>query len=581
MRAGARSADRERDTRRSRSRLDGAMDQHSGTPDSERRAGHRHPVAAVLATPALLRVLLAYFIFSTTEWATWIAILVWAYDIGGASAAGLIAVVQLVPATLAAPLAATIGDRIRRDRALALGYLTQAVTMLVVGIALVTDLSNAFVYVAAAAAATSIVLTRPVHNAIIPELADGPEQITASNAATSTVEGVAVFVGPILTGVLLTIWGPGSVFLSLGAASLLSVLLTQHLPLRRTIGGVRRAQSALRDTVAGLRELRRDAAALLLTAVVGAQFVVIGVLDILTVVLGLDILDMGQSGPGILTSALGIGALVGAASTVVLIGRRRLSPAIALGMLGTGLPLALVALTELPAVAWVLLAMSGVGKAFVDVAGRTLLQRTVAPDLLARIFGVQESLLMGGTAIGAAMAPFMVNALGGRTAFVVTGLFLPVVGLMGWVRIRKLDDAAAQPGVGFPLLQGIPMFALLPQPTLERLSRELVPSEFESGATIINQGDEGDRFYVVASGSVDIIKAGVVVATTSEGGYFGEIALLRNIPRTATVRATTDVALYSLQRDPFLEAVTGSSAVHEMADAEAQRRLDEGPSQPH
>jgi MFS family permease len=557
------------------------MDQPSGTPDSERRAGHRHPVAAVLATPALLRVLLAYFIFSTTEWATWIAILVWAYDIGGASAAGLIAVVQLVPATLAAPLAATIGDRIRRDRALALGYLTQAVTMLVVGIALVADLSNAFVYVAAAAAATSIVLTRPVHNAIIPELADGPEQITASNAATSTVEGVAVFVGPILTGVLLTIWGPGSVFLSLGAASLLSVLLTQHLPLRRTIGGVRRAQSALRDTVAGLRELRRDAAALLLTAVVGAQFVVIGVLDILTVVLGLDILDMGQSGPGILTSALGIGALVGAASTVVLIGRRRLSPAIALGMLGTGLPLALVALTELPAVAWVLLAMSGVGKAFVDVAGRTLLQRTVAPDLLARIFGVQESLLMGGTAIGAALAPFMVNALGGRTAFVVTGLFLPVVGLMGWVRIRKLDDAAAQPGVGFPLLQSIPMFALLPQPTLERLSRELVPSEFESGATIINQGDEGDRFYVIASGSVDIIKAGVVVATTSEGGYFGEIALLRNIPRTATVRATTDVSLYSLQRDPFLEAVTGSSAVHEMADAEAQRRLDEGPSQPH
>jgi MFS family permease len=538
-------------------------------------ARHRstHPMVAILRTPALVRALLAFFAFGMAEWATYIAILVWAFERGGASAAGWIAVVQLVPATLAAPFASVLGDRMRRDRALGVGYGVQAVAFLATAASLLLDAPEAIVYVTAAAAATAIVLTRPVHNAIVPEIAETPAQLTAGNAASSTVEGIAIFAGPLLTGVILALAGPGWVFALFGLTGIGASLLTWSLPLKRTFDRVIDPESAVKATLAGLRTLRHETGALLLTIVVGAQFVVVGLLDILTVVLGLDVLDMGPSGPGLLTSALGVGGLLGAAATVVLVGRRRLAPAVAVGMLVTGIPLVAIALVTLPLVAWLLLALAGVGKAFVDVSGRTLLQRSVESGVLSRIFGVQESLLMGGTAIGSAVAPLFINNLGARGAFVATGVVLPAVGLLAWTQIRKLDATALQPGPGFSLLEGIPMFALLPTRVLEKLSRDLVPMSFSHGTDVVSEGNVGDRIYLVASGQVDIIKRGESIAVMRAGDFFGEIALLRDIPRTATARAMGDVELYALERDVFLEAVTGSSAARELADTVADRRL--------
>jgi MFS family permease len=530
-------------------------------------------MVAILRSPALVRALVAFFAFNMAEWATYIAILVWAFDSGGASAAGLIAVVQLVPATLAAPFASVLGDRMRRDRALGVGYGVQAVALLATAASLLLEAPEPVVYVAAAVAATTIVLTRPVHNAIIPEIAETPAQLTAGNAASSTVEGIAIFAGPLLTGVLLAFAGPGWVFAVFGLTGIGSALLTWSLPLKRTFDREVDPESTVKATVAGLRTLRHQAGALLLTIVVGAQFVVVGLLDILTVVLGIDVLDMGPSGPGLLTSALGVGGLVGAAATVVLIGRRRLAPAMAAGMLVTGIPLVAVAVATLPVVAWLLLALSGLGKAFVDVSGRTLLQRSVDSGVLSRIFGVQESLLMGGTAVGSAVAPLLINNLGARGAFVATGVVLPAVGLLAWTQIRKLDATALQPGPGFSLLEGIPMFALLPTGVLEKLSRDLIPMTVADGTAVVTEGEVGDRVYLVAEGQVDIIKGGESVAVTPSGGYFGEIALLRDVPRTATVRAVGEVELYALEREVFLEAVTGSSAARDLADTVAERRL--------
>jgi MFS family permease len=542
-------------------------------PDAERRGQDTHPVIAVLCTPALRRVLLAFFIFNTMEWATWIAILVWAFDEGGAGAAGLIAVVQLVPATIAAPFAGVLGDRRRRDQALALGYLIQVVFTLAVGVVLVADAPSPLVYLTAALAATSIVLTRPVHDAIIPEIAEIPSQITAGNAASSTVEGVAVFAGPLLTGLLIGHFGPGSVFLTFGAAGLISVVATRSLPLQRTLQFRAEQTGVVKATAEGVREVRHDTGALLLTLVVGAQFTVVGIVDILSVELGVNTLDMGPSGPGILTSALGVGALVGAVATIMLIGRRRLAPAVLGGMLLTGIPLALIALAGLPVIAWLLLAASGLGKAFVDVAGRTLLQRTVRAEVLARIFGLQESLRMAGMAVGSLAAPVVIHLLGGRGAFVATGVFLPTVGLVAWTWIRRLDSRALPPGPSFTLLEAIPMFAVLPQAELEQLSHDLTRVSVRAGTDIMVEGRPGDRFYLVDSGSVSIISQGRVVTTTGHGGYFGEIALLRDVPRTATVRANVDVELFALEREAFLEVVTGASSVHELADVEADRRL--------
>ena len=327
-------------------------------------ADEGHSAIAILNTSALRRVLAAYFIFGTAEWATWIAILVWAFDTGGASAAGLVSVVQMIPATLAAPFAASLAERMRRDQALALGYAVQAGTRLVVALALVADAPTGAIYVAAALATTSIVLTRPVHHAIIPEIAETPAEITVGHSASSTIEGLAMFVGPILTGVLLGLYGPGSVFFLTSAGALVGALLTRSLPLRRSFVRDTQAETIVTATFNGLHELRHNTGALLLTLVVGAQWVVIGALDVLTVVFGIDVLNMGPSGPGVLMSAVGVGGLVGAAATVVLIGRHTMTPAIAGGMIVTGIAITSVAFSVVPVVAWVSVGTVRTGKSF-------------------------------------------------------------------------------------------------------------------------------------------------------------------------------------------------------------------------
>ena len=180
---------------------------------------------------------------------------------------------------------------------------------------------------------------------------------------------------------------------------------------------------------------------------------------------------------------------------------------------------------------------------------------------------------MAGMAAGSLVAPVVIHLLGGRGAFVATGVFLPTVGVAAWTWIRRLDSRALQPGPSFSLLEAIPMFAVLPQSELEQLSRDLTRLSVPAGSDIMVEGEPGDRFYVVDSGSVSIISQGRAVTTTGAGGYFGEIALLRDVPRTATVRADVDVTLYALEREAFLEVVTGASSVREIADVETNRRL--------
>lgn len=513
----------------------------------------------------LRRALVAFLVFNIAEWATWVALLVWAYGRGGAGASGLIALVQLVPAALVAPFGSVLGDRMRRSRALALGYALQAGTMLATAAVLMLGASFGVVAVVAASAACAITLTRPVHHAIMPDIAQSPDALTAGNSASTTVEGVAGFIGPALSGVMLAAWGPGSVFALMAVLSAGSALLTVGLTVRaRSVPAAR--GRLLASALAGFAEVSHDPGAALLVGMVGAQFVVVGLMDILTVVLALDVLGLGDAGPGWLTSALGAGAIVGGGMSVLLVGRRRLAPALAVGIVTTGLPIALLSLVGGPWVAAVLLLGVGTGRAFFDVAGRTLLQRTVRPDVLARIFGLQEALMMSGTALGSVLAPLAVVVFGPRGAFVVTGLLLPAMGLAAWVWIRRLDGRATQPGPAFRLLARLPVFAPLPQRSLEQLTWAATSVGLAAGQVVIREGDVGDRFYAVESGDLVVSRGGREIRELHAGDGFGEIALLLDSPRTATVTARTDVVLTALDRADFLTAVTGQPSARATAD---------------
>jgi MFS family permease len=536
---------------------------------------------AVMSRSGLRRVLLAYFFFNAAEWATWVAMLVYAYKRGGTTAAGAVALIQLVPAMLVAPLGSVMGDELPRDRALGLGYLAQAIAMGATAIALFADAPVWVVYPLAAASVSAVTLTRPVHHAILPELAETPQELTASNSASGTLEGLASFVGPVVSGVLLARSGAWAVFAVSAGTQVLACLLTIRLPDRRVVkeGGWR--MSVLADALEGIRALRREPGALLLVGMVGAQQIVVGMLDVLAVLLALGVLKMSDAGPGMLTAAAGIGALIGAVATVVLIGRPRLAPALFLGILMTGVPLAVVGIVPGVALALILLLLCGVGQAFFNVAGRTLLQRTVDDEVLSRVFGLQEGLMMAGLAIGAVLAPMLVAIFGSKGAFVVAGILLPIAGAAAWGRLRSLDARAVVPGAELSLLRSIALFQPLNQPVLERLSWNLIPLVVKTGTVVINEGDPGDRFFILMEGQAEVTVGGRPVATLGAGDYFGEIALLRDVPRTATVTAGSDLHLLALERVEFLAAVTGSTVVTEAADREASRRLREHPGREH
>jgi hypothetical protein len=377
----------------------------------------------------------------------------------------------------------------------------------------------------------------------------------------------------LLAGALIATDGPKLVFW-VTAGLVLSVgllVLAVHARARMTD-----THAAVGDALEGFRELRRRPGARLLLGFVAGQTVVIGALDVLTVVLAYGVLSMGPSGPGTLSAAVGVGGLVGAAATVTLVGRTRLAPAFFLGVFAIGVPIALVAFTNGPASALVLLGLAGIGKSFLDVTSRTLLQRGVDDDVLARVFGVQEGLAMAALAIGSVMAPVVVHLIGVDAAFLLSGLSLPLVALISLHRILSVDRTAvlADPA-DVALLHGTSLFGPLGLAHLERVARNLVPVEVEPGDVVIMEGDPGDRFYLIASGSLDVSRSGKPLATVGPGDFVGEIALLRDVPRTATVVAAEASSLRALDRDHFLAAVTGSPTGAVALDQEMDRRIAE------
>lgn len=530
----------------------------------------------VLADRNLRRVELAFLGFNMTEFATWIAILVYAFERGGAAAMGAVSAILLIPSAVTAPFAAYAGDRFRRDRVLAIAYLVQGLAMAATAATLYATAPAAVVYAAATIASISITFTRPAQNSLLPALTQTPTSLTAANVVSGVVEGVGKMLGPIIAGILLGTSGPGAVFAVFAVLTLLGALRVARL--RVDVGAVTPdaridAADVFHETLRGFHTLRRAPEPRLVVLLLSAGVIVVGALDVLFVATAIDLLGIGASGAGFLSAAFGAGAIVGAASTVVLVGRRRLTPSLAGGAVLLGAPIGLVAVAPSAVSAPVLFAAAGAGRSVGDVSGRTLLQRISPNDVLSRVFGVLEGLTMLALVVGSVGAAVLIETSGVQTALVVVGAFLPVIILVSSGRLLSIDRSAEPPDAEIlRLLREIPFFAPLPAPAMERVMADLIATEAAAGDLLIREGDPGDRFYVIVEGEVAITRRGARVSEQGPGAYVGEIALLRDVPRTASVTAKTPLRLLALEREPFLLAVTGHPVSHEAARAVATAR---------
>jgi MFS family permease len=531
-------------------------------------------VKSVFANFELRRVELAYLLFYITRWGMRVAILVFAYERGGVEEASLVAVIIEVPAAIVAPMASVIGDEVRRDRALLAGYLAQAAALAGTAGAIYVDAPPAVIYGSVAVAAGCMTLTRPVQSALFPVLANSPDQLVAANVVAGSISAAMAFVGPVTSGVLLGFGGTELAMVVYAGLLLIAALLVVRLkphPPHARIGG-----HPFHEAAAGFRSVAHEPDQRLVVGLLLGQSFVRGAVDVLVVVIALDLFELPPSSVGFLASALGAGGLLGALWGLRLVGRPRLAAALALGLVVYGFGISAVSLSVVVAMAFAILVGAGSGHALADMAGRTLLQRIVPDPILARVFGVLEGLHQAGVAAGSAVAPLLVAVFGIRGGILVAGLLLPTAILILRGRIRSLDDRAMPiPERELEILRSVDLFASLPAPEFEGLAARLTEVTAAPGTEIVTEGEVGHHFYVIEDGEAEVSRDGQLVATLGRGDYFGEIALLRHVPRTATVVAKTPTTLLSLEREGFLEEVTGHPVVRKAVDVTVQERLPE------
>jgi MFS family permease len=522
---------------------------------------------AVLANPALRRLQLAWVGSILGGWAYLVALGVYAYGQGGAAAVGLVGLIRLIPAAIAAPFTASLADRLSRVAVMVASDLVRCALMLGAAATIGAGGPAPLVYGLVALSTIAGTVFRPAQSALLPALVRSPSELTAANVASSTLESVGTFLGPALGGLLLAVSSPEVVFAANGASFLWSAFLVLGL---RGLEPQRERSSAASEKagiLAGVETIAREPTLRMLVGLYGAQTLVAGALNVLVVVTSFELLELDEAGVGLLYAAVGVGGLVGGFVALLLSARGRLARDFALGLALFGLPLALIGGLPVSVVAVAGLAVLGIGNSIVDVNALTIMQRAVPDAVLGRALGALDGLLLGTLGLGAIVAPGLIELIGAEAALVATGMLLPLLAIVTRPRLRALDRATAAPDAT-TLLRGVSMLAALPLPVLERLAREAVPAQHRAGDTIVREGDPGDRFYVLETGVVEILGR-----RFGPGEAFGEIALLRDVPRTATATAITDVELVALERGPFVAAVTGHAPTAAAADTLIAARL--------
>ena len=535
-------------------------------------------VRDALQLPDMRRIELGYGMSITGELAGTVALVVYAVGVGGAPLVAAYAAVRTVAGMGVVLVLTGITSRLRRDRLLR--WITGVRAILLAAAALLAASGQPAVAVIAAGAASSALAGtyRPLQAAVLPWLVRTPAELAASNAVTAMMENGGALIGPLLAGVVLAAASPAAA-MAVAAGCLVAAtvsLLRLAVPDTPKVRA-RGVASVARDITSGLAEFWRMAPPGGVAILAFVQTLLRGALVVLIAVLAVRVLGQGGSAVGWLNAAFGAGGLAGAAVAAGAVRVTRLGRSFITGMLLWGLPLALLAISPAAALAYLALIIVGMGNAVVDVSAFTLVTRLAGPGTAGKALGALEFTALAGLATGSILTPALLDAAGVRGTLAVLGCGLVVLALAHAARFRRLDRAVPAPSPDAGLLYHLPIFAPLPLAVTDLLAAEAEPRRFPAGAVVMREGEAGDRFYLITDGTAAVSVHGAPKPSLSRGDCFGEIALLRGIPRTATVTAERPLHTLTLDREEFLTAVTGNSTSKAAADALAAQRLSTDP----
>jgi hypothetical protein len=452
-----------------------------------------------------------------------------------------------------------MADRVRREKVLTGIGVVRAVML--AGAAMVTQTGGppAATYGFAVVATIALALYRPAHSALLPALANSPRDLAGANAVRGMLDSLATLGGPLAAAALLVASEPSVVFAACSAVSLFAGLVVIALPYDPPPRVESARGPACHSVLEGFTTIARDRTLSLITTLGAVQTFTRGCLTVFAVVVAIDLLDVGYPGVGVLNSAVGAGGVLGSLFAFALVRRGGLAAWFGVGVALFGAPLALIGVFPEQATAIVLLGLVGIGNALIDVAGFTILARLTDETVLARMFAGFEAVLTLGVGAGGLLAPFIIHVLGLRAALIAVGLLAPSAVAAGRRTLRRLDGDMRVRDEDIEILRAVPMLGALPAATIEQLGARLEHAEFAPGQVVFEEGDRGDGFYVVESGRAEVVRQGRLVNTLGHGDGFGEIALLGDRPRTATIQACGNgpLRVAVLARPAFLTAVTG------------------------
>lgn len=525
------------------------------------------------------RLQLAFVGSEIGSWAYAMAIMVWAYNEGGAALVGTWAGVRAILGAVAAPIGGAIADRWSRRAYMLAVDATCLVLVLFTAAAIALDLGMWPVLVPATMSSIAGLTFRPAQAGLLPRLVENPKQLTSANATAEIIDSTAQWVGPAIAGILLGLVGIVPVVLLQAVGFLWSLFLVSRVGSDRRVrnpqdsdaGGSDDEEPFLKEAAGGFRAILADRDLIALTGLLMVNGILAGVLMVLVVLVAAEMLG-DPNAVGMLSAVLGVATFVGGFVILALAGRLRLARLVVIGVLGWCIPLMVLGLV--PGLLMVILAFIVIGLCdpLVNVGFGTIPPRLVPDRLLSRVFAAIESMFIAAAALGAFITPVLVSWLELQGALLALGLVGLVVTLACAVRLPHLDKRLAEPR-GLDILARSPLFEPLSPAVREQIAHKLEPVTGAVGEVILSKGGVSDRFYLIESGEVRVSDDGVVLRTEGAGEVFGEIGLLRDVPRTATVAALTDVSLLTLSRDDFLSLVADEDAVRSVAADLAARRL--------